>query len=269
MPPRAKGNYTIKKLTARRRVTAETESYEIPYVGPFAALSAAVPPVGSAVAGYPSDFRVDNVTLEETGGGSGRMVVTIIKSQPGTPGGDSPTPVGVPIYELDWAEERRPIFEHPHAPKLKEDRPRYKYPDRETSEANPAKTQEQVQSDSEEFYKKRSWDNWMSLDAADIDGASGGWSLSTLQKILNAGINDYPVAFPIASVTKYARARIAPTGSVNAKSNPPGECGAPTNDWFWIKTAARASKQGRLYSLVETWRGYHKDSVEYGYIFAG
>lgn len=265
MPPKVKGSYSIRRQRAKKRSTAESKSYAIPIVGPYPALEASEPAIGASFSGYPSDYFVTDVSLEDTGGGSGKMVVTIEKKQPGNPEGSQPTQIGETVYELDWSEERRPIFEHPKCPKLKPDRLNYEYPDRVYSQGNSGKTDAEVSSDTEKFYKKRTWDNWQSMDAGDLIG--GEWDVDTIKKLLEAGINDYPLAYPIASATKYALYRIAASGDVNAKSNPPSECGAPIESWFWIKCGARSTKQGKLYSLVETWRGYHKSSTEYSYIF--
>lgn len=255
MPPRARGNYTIKKLTARRRVNADTQSYEIPYVGPYTALAAAEPLVGSTVLGYPAAFKVDQVTLEETGGGSGRMVVVITKPQPGTPTGSDDTQLAEPIYESDYCEERRPIEEHKKCGKLKDDRPYYEYPAMATSLENKAINWSPSPTNSGQ-YRQRTWEHWVSLNANDYSESGGGWSLAVYKSLRESGFDSFPVALPICSVTSYHRFRPVSTGGINAVSAPPSQCSPPTG-FIYVKTGDRVTKQGRLYTRVQSWKGFH------------
>jgi hypothetical protein len=68
---------------------------------------------------------------------------------------------------------------------------------------------------------------------------------------------DYPVAYPLASATTYHNYRPSSGTGVFSKENPPSECGAPTSSYVFVKTADRITKQGRLYTRVQQWRGYY------------
>lgn len=261
MAPRTKGSFTIKRQRARKQSTEDKRSYVIPLVGPYDALAAGEPAIGSSFTGFPSYYKVKDVSLEDTGGGSGKMLVTLeIPAIDDT----APLPTGLqdPIYELDWQEERRPVFEHPKAPKLKDDRPYYDDPSRK--ECTDAGTLNQKWA-GQENGKPRTADHWSVWQNDDVDAED--WTLAQFKKLLESGISDYPVAYPVATVTQYARSRIAPTSGVNERCDPPSGCGAPTSGFYWIKSGARATKQGRLYSLVETYRGYLVGSDIYNYLF--
>ena len=255
MPPKARGTYAIKSQRARKRVSSETRSYIIPLVGPYALLEANEPAIDSNFSGYPAEYKVSDVSLEDLGGGAGRMTVTIEAPRPGTPAGESDEQLAEPIYESDYAEERRPTEEHKKCGKLKADRPYYEYPDRKKSTANPAKTASQADADPEIVYKQRTWDNWQSLDADDFVQASGGWTLTQYKALKEKGRNDYPVNYPICSMTSYHRARPASGSAVNSVSAPPSQC-SPPSGFTYVKTTDRVTKQGRLFTRVQAWRGY-------------
>ncbi len=256
MPPRSRGNYEIKRLRARKRTGQDSKSYTIPFVGPYAALEAAEPPIGSQFTGYPSDYRVSEVSLEETGGGSGKMLVTIERPQPDQPA-EVPDALSEPIYESDYSEERVRLEEHKKCGALKADRPRYEYPDRETSAANPGKTKAEAAADSDNYYKQRTWDHYTALDGNDYDDTgSGKWSLATYKSLRDSGFESFPVAFPVCTATTYHRSRPASTGGINTISTPPSQCSPPSN-FVYVKTGDRLTKQGRLYTRVQSWRGYH------------
>jgi hypothetical protein len=234
MPPRAAGRYEVRKQRARKVVRAEAIRYVIPYVGPYAALERQMPDIGSTVAGYPADYKVAEVSLEEGRADDGRMTVYLEKLQPGNPGSQEQAQIGETVYELDWGEERRPIEEHAKCGSLNPNRA-----------ADP------------NTERKRTWDDWQSLESSDYEPRTGGWTLAQYQGLKEKGYNDYPVCFPIARVTRYARFRIAPTGNVWKPGNPPSQCNPP-NGYYYVKTAARSQRSGRIYQLVEEWRGYDR-----------
>jgi len=258
MPPRSRGNYAIRKLRPRKRVGKDSISYTIPLVGPYADLQAAEPAIDSPFTGYPAAFKVSEVSLEETGGGSGRMLVTIEQLLPGTDSGDD-SPIAEPIYESDYAEERRPIEEHKRCGYLEPNRPFYEYPDRKKSPANPSKTAAEVDASTDnKVYKQREWHNWSALDAADYHVNSQdphAWTLAQYQALKAKGRNDYPVNYPVCSKTSYHRGRPSSGASVNKVSTPPSQC-SPPDGYTYVKCGDRATKQGRLYTRVESWRGY-------------
>ena len=256
MPPKPKGNYGIKRQRARKKTGPDTKSYTIPLVGPYAALEAAEPAIGSTFTGFPSDYRISEVTLEDTGGGSGKMLITIERPQPDPPTEDVPAALSDPIYESDYGEERCRLEEHTKCGHLIADRPRYQYPDRETSSANPGKTKAEAEADASNVYKQRTWDNYTALDAEDYDATgSGKWSLETYKSLRDAGFETFPVAFPICTATTYHRSRPASTGGINSVSTPPSQC-SPPSGFVYVKSGDRLTKQGRLYTRVQSWRGY-------------
>lgn len=225
-------------------------------VGPYAELEAQEPAIGSAFSGYPDIYRVSEVSLEDTGGGSGRMMVTIERPQPDNSAAASPDALADPIYESDYAEERRPLEEHKKCGELKADRPYYKYPDRKTSTANPKKTAAEADSDPEEVYKQRTWENWHVLDADDYDHTGYVWSLVSYKSLKEKGFNDYPICYPVCTETTYHRYRPSSGAGVNAISTPPSACNPPTG-FIYVKSGDRCTKQGRLYTRVQSWRGYN------------
>lgn len=259
MTVRAKGTYQVKQQRPRRIKRAESEGYSVPFVGPYSALASAEPAIDATLAGFPGDYKVREVNLEHTGGDSGRMLVTIERPLPGSTGSQSDAQIGVPVYELIWSEERRPLQENRRCGRLKAERPYYEYPDRRKSAANPSKTATEAAEDSDKVYRQRSWENWESLDDDDYDPPTvgGGWNLTNFRRLKEAGYNDFPVAYPLARVTIYAKYRIAAPGGTYQVSTPPAQCGAP-GGWYYVKTASESKKEGRLYTLVEEWRGYNR-----------
>lgn len=256
MAAKPKGDYKIRKQAPRKRTTPEGQSYVIPYVGPYAALEPSAPQIGTSMPGFPGDYLVAEVSLEETGGGSGRMVVTIEKPSP-APSGPSAAELADPIYESDYQEEQRPLEENKKCGKLKPDRPYYEYPDRKKSAGNPAKSASQADSDLEKVHKQRTWDHWQSLDADDyeLSTATGNWDLATYKSLREAGFTTYPINLPVCTATTYHRFRPGGTGGINSLSTPPSECGAPSG-YVYVKTGDRVTKQGRLYTRVRSWKGY-------------
>jgi hypothetical protein len=256
MAIRTRGTIAIKKLRMRRRLRADGDSYEIPYVGLYADLEGQMPTIGSTVSGLPAGYLVEEVQLQEGNGGSGRMVVVAGRPTPnsGLPGTGQ---LGDTIYELDWYEERRPIEEHPRCGDLKSDRPFYEFPAMEwTSDTNTGYSPASAIPSSKNA-RQRTWDEWGVLNGNDYEQASGAgaWSLATYKGLKAQGYNDFPVAYPVARKTTYTRSRVSPTGNVWKNNNPPGDVTAP-NGWYYVKSAERITKVGRVWTMVEEWRGY-------------
>lgn len=257
MAARAKGDFQVKRLKARTRKSAERKSYVIPYVGPYTALVAQEPEIGSVITGFPSDYKVTEVTIEEGRSTEGRMTVTIEKPQPGNNPSNDNTPLSDPVYESDYAEERRPTETHKKCGYLKADRPYYEYPDRKTSAANPKKTAGEANSDVEKVYKQRTWDNWQSLDTDDyaLAAVTNRWSLEQYKSLKEKGYNDYPVSYPLCTATTYHRARPQSGQGTWKISAPPSECDPPPG-FIYVKCADRGTKQARLFTRIQQWRGY-------------
>jgi hypothetical protein len=234
----------------RRRLRAEGDSYEIPYVGLYADLEGQVPTIGSPVTGLPAGYLVEEVQLLEGNGGSGRMIVVAARPTPnsGLPGTGQ---LGDTIYELDWYEERRPIEEHPKCGDLKADRPAYVFPQ------YGADYEGQAVFNDPKKGRQRTWDHWEVIDSFDYQqkSGSGAWSLGAYKELKEQGYVDFPVAYPVARKTTYTRSRVTPSGQVWKNSNPPGDVTAP-NGWYYVKTAERITKVGRVWTMVEEWRGY-------------
>jgi hypothetical protein len=250
MAVKSAGPFSVRRLRPRRQLDAEADRYTVEYVGPYDTLEAQTPEIGASLTGFPSTYLVESAELEPTRATAGRLRVQIMQRTTGGTGSDDPTELSDPIYELDWGEERRPIEEHRKCGYLKADRPRYLYPERGSDSEG-----QETYTSSEAKGAPRTWEHWAALDSSDYTG--GTWSLAQYKSIKEAGYLDYPVPFPIARVTRYARYRISPTGSVHHLSSPPSGCGAPSG-WTYVKTAARSQKQGRLYTLIEEWRGYDR-----------
>jgi len=255
MAARPKGNFTVRQLRPRTRTTANGRSIIIPYVGPYDQLKALEPPLDSTVTGFPADYKVSEVSLDEGRSVEGKMTVTITKPH-SEPDSNDPNPLGDPIYESDYLEERRPTEDNKRCGRLKPDRPYYEFPDRKTSTANPKKNASEAAADAEKTYKQRTWDHWQSLDADDYDASgSGTWSLAQYKSLKERGRNDYPVAFPVCTATTYHRGRPGSGQGINQEGNPPGECDPPSG-YFYVKSGDRKTKQARIWTRVQTWRGY-------------
>lgn len=252
---RSRGQYQIKRQRPRYRSTAETRQIIIPYVGPFDQLKASEPAIDSTISGFPSTHKVKEVSIEELGGGAGRMVVTLELPAPGSTGSEQNTQIGETVYECDWSEERRPVEEHSKMPQLKTDRSVYEFPDKAYDSVTNAGWSSAGSAPDGKTGRQRTWDDWAALDSGDVTG--GTWSIDDYKSLRRKGYEDFPVAFPIARVTTYAKFRIPPNGSVWHISSPPSQCGAPAG-WTYVKTASRSRKEGRIYSLVEEWRGYNR-----------
>lgn len=251
MAVKSKGSYTVKRLRMRRRTRPEGDSYIIPFVGPYDQLTSQQPGLGSTVSGLTADYLVEEVSIEEGQGGSGRMIVTATKRTPGPPSGSSSyAQIGETLYELEWYEERRPIEEHPKCGYLKSDRPRYLYPDQGSETEGQA-----ANLPNSKKGRPRTWAHWEVLEADDYYEKSGGWSLAEYQGLKEAGKDTYPVAYPVARKTIYTRGRLTPATNVWKKDNPPAEVDAPSG-FEYVKTASRITKQGRIWSKTEEWRGY-------------
>lgn len=253
MAPRIAGNPTIRRLKPRERTTAEASQIIVPFTGLYLALKAAKPAINSPLPGFPADHLVKEVSLEEGRSVEGRMVVTLEKSTPDNTGSTDSTPLGEPIYELDWGEARRPLEEHLKAPRLNANRPAYEFPDRENSASNTGWPPWNPPAG--KTGRQRSWDDWAAMDGGDVTG--GTWDIDEYKALKSKGYDTFPVAFPIARVTIYAKYRISSAGGVWQVSSPPAQCGAP-GGWTYVKTAARSSKQGRLYTFIQEWRGFNK-----------
>jgi len=253
MPPRSKGGYAVKRQKPRKQVSTETIIYEVPFVGPYTALEASEPAIGSPLAGFNSAFLVTKFTLESTGGGTGRMVVTIESPKPGTPTGTSINELAESIYESDYAEERLPIESHFNCGILKSDRPFYDDPSRK--ESTEADTKNKRYADHSKG-KPRTWEHWSVLDADDYQKkSSSGWSLGEYQAMKEAGIDFFPVNYPICTATTYHRFRPASGVAINKVGTPPAACSPPAG-YTYVKSGDRITKQGRLYTRVQSWRGY-------------
>lgn len=251
----ARGNYQIRRQRPRYRTTAEASQIIVPYVGPFDALQAARPAIQSTLSGFPNDHLVKEVLLEEGRSTDGRMVVTLEKPSPGATGSTANQQIGETVYELDWGEERRALEEHKSCPVLKSDRLVYEFPDRAYDATTNPGWSSSGSAPAGKTGRQRTWDDWAALDAGDV--TAGVWSVDQYKQLRREGYTDYPVAFPIARVTIYAKYRITPTGSVWTISSPPSQCEAPSG-WVYVKTSSRSRKEGRLYSLIEEWRGFNK-----------
>jgi hypothetical protein len=250
---KTRGQFVVKRQRPRYRTTADARQIIVPYVGPFADLVAKEPPIDSAISGFPSNFKVKEVVIEEGRAHDGRMVVTLELPNPGSTGSTENQQIGEPIYELDWGEQVRPIEQHPEMPILKEDRKVYEFPEKVYDEDSNSGWAPGTKAPNGKTGRQRTWEDWVALDDDDLSG--GTWNLETYKALKRQGMDTYSVPFPIARATVYAKYRIPPNGAVNTVSSPPAECGAP-NDWTYVKISSRPTKQGRLYTLVEEWRGY-------------
>jgi hypothetical protein len=256
MPPRAKGHYIVKRQRAKKTTTATSISYTIPFVGPYNELEASEPIYGSGFSGFSPEFRVREVSLEDTGGGTGKMLVTVSASF--EPNENGPSQIGVPIYESDYAEERRPIEENKKCGFLKPNRPGYDNPN--AGESSDASNLNKKYPSSEAKGRQRTWDHWAALNDDDYD-ASGSekWTLAQYKALKEKGRNDYPVNYPICTATTYYRYRPVSGSAVNTISTPPSDCNPPAG-YIYVKCADKCTKQGRIYTRVQAWRGY--DSTE-------
>ena len=161
------------------------------------------------------------------------------------------------VCELDWIEELRPLEQHPKCGTLNPERQYFQYPnDAGTAFGNGNDTYNF--NHPEKKGSQRTWENWQALTGTDYTAGDGGWTLSKYKELKEAGGNDYPIAFPIARVTLYSRSRWENANAVYRKSNPPTECGAPSG-YTYVKIAERNQKQGRLYTQIAEWRGFHTD----------
>jgi len=253
MSVRARGQFVIKRLRARYRKVSDAQTYTVPFVGPYTELLASQPALDASLSGFPTDYKVKEVTVEEGRSIDGKMVVTIEKPLAGNTGSTEDSQIGDPVYESDYSEERRPIEEHNKCGNLDPGRPYYEYPDRKTSDANPGVDATTATNDAEKVYKQRTWDHWQSLD--DNDYAAGDWNLADYKSLKEKGRNDYPVAYPVCTVTTYSKFRQTSGSGVWSISSPPAQC-SPPSGWTYVKTGDRCTKQGRLYTRVQTWRGY-------------
>lgn len=248
-------NLEVKKLRPRYRKTLEAEQIVVPLVGRFDALKAQEPAVGAPFAGFPADFEVKEVSIQEGQSVEGRMEVTLEKLSPGNTGsgGSSSSPLPDSIYELDWMEERRPVEEHPKCFFLKSDRPWREYP--ESRSAGDSYESEAAAGDKK--VRQRTWEHWAVLDTDDISesGNPNAWTLEQYKEIKEKGFDDYPVASPVASQTSYHKAKPDCGSGIWTISSPPSYCGAPTG-WIYVKVCDRSTKQGRLYTRVQQWRGF-------------
>lgn len=242
----------VKRKGARIRTTRDAKTTTLEYVGPYDGLVAASPEPGDRIAGYAGE--VEEVNVYNGTSSDGRMEVVIIDStapeDPDEPGGepggggDQPDEIQNDVYTLGWGEERRRVEEHPKCGELKADRPKY--------EESGGKWTE------DESGSQRTWDDWQSLDEDDYEPVSGGWSLATYKQVKEKGYTDYPVHFPIATATTYHRSRPSGGSGVGQLSSPPGECGAPTQGWTYVKSADDVRKEGTSYTRVQEWRGYDR-----------
>jgi hypothetical protein len=255
MSIRSKGQYVVKRQRARYRETAEASQIIVPYVGPYDTLWSGRPAINSTISGFPGDHKVKEVAMEDGRANDGRLIVTLEKPNPGSTGSDENTQIGETLYELDWGEERRPLEEHKKMPILKTDRLVYEFPDKAYDAATNAGWSSTDDAPAGKTGRQRTWDDWAAMDGGDVN--AGEWSIDDYKGLRRKGYEDYPVSFPIARVTIYAKYRINPVGSVWTTSSPPSQCGAPTG-WTYVKTASRSSKQGRLYTLIEEWRGFNR-----------
>ena len=254
--PRTRGKFSVKQLPHRIRSTSDGRSYIIPYVGPYAQLLTMEPAIDSLMPGFGDLYRVSEVVIERGKSLEGSMDVTITLPRRDKDNTGDDAQIGDPLYELDWSEERRPIEEHRKCGRLKANRPYYKYPSKAFHETNNKRYYgDDGKKSPDGPFERRTWDDWASLDDEDYD-KTGEWSLSDYLSLKEGSTNDYPIAFPVARVTIYSRYRKVPNGNVWSVSTPPGACNAP-GGWTYVKTSSRSTKQARLYTLVEEWRGYN------------
>ncbi|MEI6035856.1 MAG: hypothetical protein WCS65_16440 [Verrucomicrobiae bacterium] len=178
----------VKQLRSRYRYTATTEQMIRSYVGGYAALLAMAPTIGEAGT---DDRVVVSWDLTEGESVNGKLEITEEKAKPdmggsGIGGGEA---LGDPIYELDWAEERRPIEQHKKMPRLAADRPWYAKPWCSASDVdNKHWSGTGTPPSSLNGYQQREWSHWTALDANDIVG--GTWSLAEYKSLVEKGITD-------------------------------------------------------------------------------
>jgi hypothetical protein len=219
----------------RRVLTATAQRVVRVFHGPYSALVAAEPDIGSEMVGF-SGLYVEQVeTVPDGAGADGPGVMTVTLAVEWVAGTDS----GLPSYECEWTMIERDLRLHT----------RYA-----TGGANALTAADLTQLkkwEGEDDEAKRA-----AFQFTKADGTSGTLSANAQHiagKILR-GQTSYIVPAPVARRTTYSYS-VPSTSGCGQRGNPPAATGYPSG-YEWIKTSDRRMRQGSgKWERIEEWTG--------------
>lgn len=197
--------------------------------GSFTTLVANAPQRFQTMTGSPSSILVDTVRITKGKGGTATMVVTLVSAPTSSPEDGSFPVTGVSTVEVEWVQTQKRLETHP----------RYL--------TGGAKHLTDADLDAIEDWKTAS----NSADRATKYSALSDNAKEFAGK-LKRGTDSYVVYSPVIRITTPSRTR-PETGKCGFKSNP--RYGLEIEGYEFLKTADRATKQGRTWIEVEEWTG--------------
>jgi hypothetical protein len=243
-PTRWVGTTDIKQGKVKWRFATQDYGLDVMYAGPLSILLARRPALGVEIEGFAGfGLKVNQVEINELDGNAGEMIVQL-----SAPLGDtiSTTPLGDPVYEIEFAELQRPLELHIKCGILKPNRPQ-----------NPT------------LRRVATWEDWAQLTAADYDDSGGKWPLATYQAKRELGIETFLTAAPVVRRTIYYFHNPSGVGQdCFIRENPPGAALAPSqlqnSGLVWLKGTDKITRQGRLRTRITEWLGaWHWDTDIY------
>ena len=210
-------------------ITKEGSVVTRTFNGSFTTLVANAPLRFQTMTGSPSTIFVDTVKVTKGKGGSGTMVVTLTPSPSAGPDDGTFPVTGVSTTEVEWMEVQRKLETHP----------------RYVSGGAKALTDSDLDKIEE----------WKSAASAS-DRTAKYEDLSAHAKDfvdkLRRGTDTYLDFAPILRVTTPSRTKPL-TGKCGKRFAPPFDLSV--DGYEFLKTADRATKQGRVWTRVEEWTG--------------
>lgn len=237
-PYRWVGSTDIQQGKQRWTVHTDKAEITVPYEGPFNALIADLPTLGTQLAGLAElGFVITSVEIEELDGAMGRMTLTLGTGPIQTVGFES---IGVPVYEIEFGELNKPIEAHPRCGFLKPDRPT-----------------DQVTN------LKHTWADWAELTDADYDDTDIGptwgatWTLVEYKKLKESGVDNYNVGAPI--IRRTLKHMTPPndmgTNCYRVQLPPSGVPFLGISNWKWLLGPDRCVREGKFYVRTTEWIG--------------
>lgn len=212
--------------------------------GSKAALSAALPGIGAAAETIDTiELRVTGVELADAEGDTCKLTVSCEAQLDST---TTSTPLGEPVYEVDFVELRKKIEEHPCCGTLK-------------------------RSGSTKFVDKDpTWDDWPKLMDNNWVAASSiptfwssitPWTLEVYTDLKKWGVDEFVEYMPVITRTLTYLARPNGVGqSSGTQSNPPTGSYDHISKYDWLLGEDSAVRRGDKYERKTKWMGC--DSVD-------
>ncbi len=220
-------------------LTASEDTIVLIYEGPYEALVANPPPRGGEIAGY-AGFTVDRVRIKRARSTKGTMTVTA------TRGGEGGQSAERPQYEVDWAEELRPLMTAPVF------QPGGKYALTDTDRAEIEAWEKEEDPNLKKDFKFRTGQGYSILS----DHAQ-----QYAKRILR-GITNYREYMPVLRRTRLSLQNVSNNPAGRTEMPPSGFGPLPKmaggRDYVWVKESARSIRSGKggRWQIIEEWRGF-------------